>query len=62
MATIDGARKDFLTNCWYVAAWDHEINDGTMLTRTILEKPVVLFRGQETGAPMALDDSHCTDQ
>ena len=32
----------FLQNCWYVAAWDHELIDGKLLARTILEKPVVL--------------------
>ena len=23
----------FLTNCWYVAAWDYEIIDGRLLER-----------------------------
>ena len=27
----------FLKNCWYVAAWDHELIDGAKLARTILE-------------------------
>ena len=26
----------FLRNCWYVAAWDHELIDGTRLARTIM--------------------------
>ena len=29
----------FLKNCWYVAAWDHELIDGKLLARTILDKP-----------------------
>ena len=29
-----------LKNCWYVAAWDHELIDGRMLARTILEEAV----------------------
>ena len=37
--------QGFLTNCWYVAAWDYEIIDGRLLERTLLEKPVVLYRG-----------------
>lgn len=48
----------FLKNCWYVAAWDHELVDGTKLARTILETPVVLFRG-EGGRYIALDDRCC---
>lgn len=48
----------FLKNCWYVAAWDHELLDGRKLARTILEKPIVLFRG-ESGKYIALDDRCC---
>lgn len=48
----------FLRNCWYVAAWDHELIDGRKLARTILEKPVVLFRGH-SGRYIALDDRCC---
>ena len=48
----------FLKNCWYVAAWDHELIDGTKLARTILEKPVVLYKG-ESGKVVALDDRCC---
>jgi len=29
-------------NCWYMAAWDHELIDGKLLARTILEEPVLL--------------------
>jgi phenylpropionate dioxygenase-like ring-hydroxylating dioxygenase large terminal subunit len=48
----------FLKNCWYVAAWDHELLDGKKLARTILEKPIVMFRG-ESGRFVALDDRCC---
>lgn len=48
----------FLKNCWYVAAWDHELIDGRKLARTILEKPVVLYKG-ESGKVVALDDRCC---
>ena len=47
----------FLKNCWYVAAWDHEL-DGKLLARTILEQPVLLYRG-ESGAAVALDNRCC---
>src|SRR5258708_28149585 len=48
----------FLQNCWYVAAWDHELIDGKLLARTILEKPVVLYRG-DSGRVVALDNRCC---
>jgi vanillate O-demethylase monooxygenase subunit len=55
---MDDQEQIFLKNCWYVAAWDHELIDGRKLARTILEKPVVLFRG-ESGRYVALDDRCC---
>jgi len=45
----------FLRNCWYVAAWNHELIDGRKLARTILERPVVIYRGT-SGRVVALDD------
>jgi vanillate O-demethylase monooxygenase subunit len=45
----------FLKNTWYVAAWDHEIGR-KLLSRTILNTPVVLYR-TEAGAPVALEDT-----
>lgn len=48
----------FLYNWWYVAAWDHELIDGKIMSRTILEKPVVLYRG-ESGRYVAMDDRCC---
>jgi vanillate O-demethylase monooxygenase subunit len=47
----------FLKNCWYVAAWDHEL-EGGLLARTILDRPVVLFRGAD-GTAHALEDRCC---
>jgi phenylpropionate dioxygenase-like ring-hydroxylating dioxygenase large terminal subunit len=50
----------FLKNCWYVAAWDHELAPGKLLARTILNRPIVLYRGAGEGGDanpaMALDD------
>ena len=46
----------FLRNSWYVAAWNHELIDGRKLARTILERPVVIYRGT-SGRVVALDAS-----
>lgn len=48
----------FLKNCWYVAAWDHELIDGKLLPRTILEEHVLLFKG-DSGKVVALNDRCC---
>ncbi len=45
----------FLKNCWYVAALDHELIDGTLLSRTLLGQPVLLYRG-ESGQVYAIND------
>ena len=47
----------FRKNCWYVAAWDHEVTQ-TPLARTLLCEPVVLFRKQN-GEAVALEDRCC---
>jgi len=48
----------FLKNCWYVAAWDHELIDGKMLARTLLEEAVLLYKS-ESGKVVALQDRCC---
>jgi vanillate O-demethylase monooxygenase subunit len=45
----------FLRNCWYVAAWDHELIDGRLLPRTLLGHNVVLYKG-DNGKVVALDN------
>lgn len=45
----------YLTNAWYVAAWSEEIEADTILARTLLDQPVVLFR-DDGGALVALED------
>ena len=47
----------FRKNCWYVAAWDHEVTQKP-LARTLLCEPVVLFRREDGGA-VALEDRCC---
>jgi phenylpropionate dioxygenase-like ring-hydroxylating dioxygenase large terminal subunit len=48
---------EFLRNSWYVAAWDRELTR-TLLARTFLDEPVVLFR-KGNGEPVALEDRCC---
>src|SRR6185312_2846399 len=42
-------------NCWYVAALDHELIDGKLLSRMVLGEHVLLYRG-ESGKIYALND------
>lgn len=44
----------FLQNAWYAAGWSHTLED-TPLARTILNQPIVIYRG-EAGTPLALAD------
>ena len=48
----------FLYNCWYAAAWTHEIEEGAKLDRVYLEQPIVIYRG-ESGKLIALDNRCC---
>jgi vanillate O-demethylase monooxygenase subunit len=48
----------FIRDCWYVAAWDHEVPVEGLLARTIIGQPLVLFRGPD-GAVAALEDRCC---
>jgi phenylpropionate dioxygenase-like ring-hydroxylating dioxygenase large terminal subunit len=47
----------FLRNSWYLAAWDHELDDG-LLARTLLNEPVVVYRAADR-RPVALEDRCC---
>lgn len=55
---MKSANETFLWNCWYAAAWAHEVPSGKKLARTFLEKPIVIYRG-ESGQFIALDDRCC---
>ncbi len=44
----------FLKNSWYVAGWPHEFGE-TLVSRTILGRPVVIFRRGD-GSLVALED------
>lgn len=45
----------FLQNAWYVAAFSKEVTAHSPFSRTLLNRPVVLYR-DERGAVVALDD------
>lgn len=45
----------FLNNAWYQAAWSHELKEGGMLGRRMLNEPLTLFR-DSVGAAHALED------
>jgi phenylpropionate dioxygenase-like ring-hydroxylating dioxygenase large terminal subunit len=34
----------YLRNAWYVAAWSDDLVDGQLLSRTIMQEPIVLYR------------------
>ena len=48
----------YLRNCWYVAAWDHEVTRMNLLRRILLDEPVMFYR-TEAGKPVALADRCC---
>ena len=41
----------YLRDTWYAAGWAHELGDAAV-ARTILDEPVVLYRGAD-GSPVA---------
>ena len=48
----------FLRNCWYVVAWEHELSAVEMLTRRVLDEPILLYR-KSNGDVVALADRCC---
>ncbi|MCK9512181.1 MAG: Rieske 2Fe-2S domain-containing protein [Pigmentiphaga sp.] len=47
----------WLKNCWYVIAWEHEIPAGGMLSRTVLNEPILVYR--TTQGLVAMEDRCC---
>lgn len=45
----------YLRNTWYVALWSQDLAPGKLVTRTLLDEPIVFYR-REDGAPVALFD------
>lgn len=48
----------FLRNCWYVAAWSHELSAAQPIARRIIDEPLVLYRSP-AGTPVTLQDRCC---
>ena len=48
----------FLRNCWYVAGWSHHIAADSLVSRTMLGEPIVLYRKADGGV-VALEDRCC---
>ncbi len=48
----------YIRNCWYVIAWQHEIADDALFTRTVLNEAIVLYR-TAAGGIVALRDRCC---
>ena len=42
---------NYVRNAWYVAAWSHEIEQGKPFAITILDEPVVIYRGDSGRLP-----------
>ena len=51
----------FVRNGWYVAGWAHELDESSMLSRTIANDQIVIFR-REDGSLGALEDRCCHRQ
>jgi phenylpropionate dioxygenase-like ring-hydroxylating dioxygenase large terminal subunit len=54
----DATLEPFVYNAWYVASWSEQLPSGGLLSRTILNQPVVLFRDAD-GTVGALEDRCC---
>jgi vanillate O-demethylase monooxygenase subunit len=48
----------YIRNCWYVAAWSHELGSGALISRTISNEAIVLYRTGNGGA-VGLEDRCC---
>ncbi len=48
----------FIRNCWYVAAWSHELIDNILLGRTLLNEKVLLYRSADNQVH-AIEDRCC---
>jgi vanillate O-demethylase monooxygenase subunit len=50
----------FIRDCWYVIAWDHEIPEDGLFTRTVLGEPILVYRAHDR--LVALADRCCHRQ
>src|SRR5258705_391561 len=45
----------FMKNCWYVAAWSHELKDNALVGRTLLNEKVLRSGGHDDNV-VAIED------
>ncbi len=45
----------YVRNCWYVAAWSRDFTGGEMITRTVIGRPLLLYRASD-GEIVAMED------
>ena len=55
-AEVQRSPPAFVRNIWYVGLWSSEVPAGRLVTRTILNQPVLFFR-REDGAVAAISDT-----
>lgn len=48
----------FVKNCWYVAAWDYDVQIGELYSMSIANEPIVIYRTQSNEV-IALEDRCC---
>lgn len=48
--------KPYLHNAWYVAAWEQEIEGHSILTRTLLDVPRIIYRKVDRSGYVMLED------
>src|SRR5262245_49043864 len=46
----------YVRNVWYMAAWESEIEDSELLTRTLLDEPRLVLRKSDRSGYALLDD------
>src|SRR4051812_15951367 len=47
--------EPYVRNLWYMAAWEQEVPDGSVLTRTLLDERWILYRKSNGGYAMLAD-------
>lgn len=50
--------SEFVKNCWYVAAWSHDLNPSQLFPMQIIGEPLVLYR-RDDGGVTVLEDRCC---
>ena len=48
----------FVRNCWYVIAWDYEIEADALFSRTVINEPILVYRLADGGI-VAMEDRCC---